>query len=277
MRSGAHVSARRGLAAFPRMPGLWVSMVAACGPAPDAPPADAEAGLDAPDAPHASPDTNAGCHWDCFRARFCAAGVVHEVVHAPVPCDRWTGSCPTTALGTCPFGCGDRAPIADVGGWEVYCEGTEQRLAGDPCETDADCQPPAPEVTPTALERRYLACDGALESCVAAAPPSAPDAGGACAVSFDALSSVAGGYAYGVVADAACSSGWCLFLAAEAPACDLHGCATVCEDDWDCPPDLECLARQDWTGRRLEDGALPDAVRVCTRALIDANAGLRCQ
>jgi hypothetical protein len=167
------------------------------------------------------------CHWDCFRTTFCDDCVVYEVVHAPVPCHMWTGMCPTTTLGTCASGCGDRPPVGDADDWELFCEGSEESRPGDPCAIEV-------------------------------APPALGDAGAACSVSFDALSG-----AYGVVADPTCSSGWCAFIAYDEPSCDLHGCAVACEDQWDCPPTLDCGERVDWTGRSVDVGGLPERIRVC--------------
>ncbi len=243
---------------------LWLILLVACGPSPELRDGGTEPYADAP------PDAVPSCHWDCFGVTFCVDGEVRRNFHAPVPCRYWTGVCPFEVLGTCPTTCADLPPADSFGGgdWVLWCEGSEERRAGDPCGTDEDCQPPAP----TSGQRNYLTCDTGTGVCVTAPPPMAPDAGEGCGVSFDALSSSEGD-AYGVVEAPACSSGYCLFVAHAAPACDLDGCATVCEDDWDCPPELSCLERFDWTGRSVGDGGGPP-VRVCTSNLVDT--GLSC-
>lgn len=213
-----------------------------------------------------APDTyDPFCHWDCFGGLECEDGVVYEHEAAPVPCDEWTGRCPRYAVGTCPDGCGDRRPSGSAD-WERYCEGMEERLAGDPCASDDDCHPPAP----SGAMRRYLACDVDAGACVAIDPPTHPVV--ACGdVDLDALSTPEGS-AYGVVRDESCAGGWCRFVAQEAPACDPQACAMPCEDDWDCPPSHFCRAQRDWTGRTLEDRGEDEYVAVCE----DFGGGLAC-
>jgi hypothetical protein len=214
----------------------------------------------------ADPYDDPSCHYDCFRTVACADGEVELVVNAPVPCAEWTGSCPTMHLGTCPAGCGDRAPVALYPWqlpWQQWCEGTEQRLAGDPCTTDDDCAPPAPVPADGGMgDRRVrLGCDMSRGVCEEVPVPVPSDFGDACSATFDSLSSPSGSAA-GVVADPTCESGWCGFTAREAPDCDLHGCAIACEEDWDCPEGMRCAEVPDWTGRTVEEGA-GGVVRVC--------------
>jgi hypothetical protein len=231
-------------------------------------------GRDAPrDAPASvPPDTyDPRCHWDCFGEITCVDGEVRQSGGLPIPCAEWTGSCGYSVLGVCASGCGDTPPVLP-GAWELWCEGSEERRAGDPCTLDADCQPPAPEITSTGIVRGYLACDAAVGECVAVDPPVAPDSGEACGLDVDALLD-ADVYAHGVLAAPGCSSGYCLFLADVAPACDRDGCATTCEDDWDCPPELFCAERPDWTGRTFEGGSVA-TVRVC--ADVGVETGTSC-
>jgi len=48
------------------------------------------------------------CHYDCFYHAECKDGLLTEYVHAPVPCEYWTGSCPTqTGKYKCAEGCRD--------------------------------------------------------------------------------------------------------------------------------------------------------------------------
>lgn len=201
------------------------------------------------------------CHWDCFFDIRCVDGVVIEQIPAPVPCASWTGMCPEIRHGRCTEGCTDRIP-SDVWfpqevDWRRWCRETEDRREGDPCTTNADCHPPQP----IDRERHYLECDLTTEICRSIEPPVAPDR--ACEASFEGLSSPSIGYAYGVVADPSCESGWCRFgVRGEPAACVAHVCALECEDDWDCPPAYQCERRGDWTGRRVEEGAM-GSVNVC--------------
>ena len=48
------------------------------------------------------------CHYDCFGGLRCVDGVVSAILHAPVPCEYWTGECPTVPFTPpiqCPYGC----------------------------------------------------------------------------------------------------------------------------------------------------------------------------
>lgn len=214
------------------------------------------------------PDTfDPNCHWDCFFGITCIDGVVWQQVHAPVPCERWTGMCPQIERGRCSEGCSDRIPPSPRMSidWRLWCEESEGRRPDDPCESDADCQPPE-GVEPGG--RNYLACDLTASRCIAVEAPVAPS--DACEASFEGLFSPTLGSAYGVVSDPSCDSGWCRFSARIAPdECDAHVCALACEDDWDCPRDYRCEGRSDWTGRRIEDGA-GTSVSVCvTSASVD--------
>lgn len=52
-----------------------------------------------------------GCpHWDCFFNRECVDGRVIEFSTALIPCESWTGSCPSYVAGECADGCSDRPP-----------------------------------------------------------------------------------------------------------------------------------------------------------------------
>ena len=214
-------------------------------------------------------DVDHSCHWDCFYDRRCVDGEVIEQFHAPVPCSAWTGSCPSFVAGVCAEGCSDRLPSGARrdAPWTVYCEEGEQKIVGDPCASDEDCQPPAP----VDGERQYLACDATTGTCSATEPPTPADMGAPCGVTFEAQSN-AEGSAYGVVADASCSSGWCRFIAHEDPTCDLHGCAAPCEDDWDCPREQICLDWGDWSDG-IAAGTV-GSVRACGSRLVDT--GLSC-
>ncbi|MFO0711668.1 MAG: hypothetical protein U0353_17580 [Sandaracinus sp.] len=210
----------------------------------------------------AGPDTfDPSCHWDCFFDVRCIDGVVWEQIHAPVPCSAWTGMCPRRELGRCTQGCSDRVPTVTFlreANWPLWCEETEASRPGDPCASDADCQPPE-GVEPGG--RNYLACDAGSSMCVSIDPPVAPTEG--CMASFDLLYSPAVGSAYGVVEDDSCASGLCRFSARGAAGdCDRHACALACVDDWDCPRDYRCEDMPDWTGRAVGDGARGSA-RVC--------------
>ncbi|MBX3246281.1 MAG: hypothetical protein KF901_03785 [Myxococcales bacterium] len=133
----------------------------------------------------------------------------------------------------------------------------EERLAGDPCATDGDCQPPAPGPG----IRRYLACDVDAGACAAIDPPAHSIV--ACGdVNLDGLSTPEG-QAYGVVRDESCPGGWCKFVAPADAECHPGVCVTPCETHWDCPPSLFCQGERDWTGRTLEDRGDDEVVRVC--------------
>lgn len=212
----------------------------------------------------AGPRDDPSCHYDCFRDVSCVDGEVEMVVNWPVPCSEWTGSCPTMYLGTCPAGCGDRAPVALYPWqlpWQQWCEGTEQRIVGDSCTTDDDCTPPAPIVLPDLMGYRRARLGCVRGACEEMPIPVPSDFGQACIATFDSLSSPTGSAA-GVVVDSSCESGWCLFEARELPDCDRHGCAIACEEDWDCPEGMTCRELSDWTGRFLEQGEA-GRMRVC--------------
>jgi hypothetical protein len=210
------------------------------------------------DAGRINADTDPNCHWDCFLSVSCGDGVVRGVINAPVPCSAWTGSCPTRVLGTCAAGCRDR-PLTDAFRWESWCAGPEERFAGDPCASDADCQPPAMVLDGGARPR--LGCDLDLGMCEEVPAPIPSDFAGPCSASLDAFSR-SDTSAHGVVVDPTCESGWCGFVAHEPPECDLHGCAITCANDGDCPPTMRCEERGNWTGRTLAEGH-GGFVRVC--------------
>lgn len=211
---------------------------------------------------------NPSCHYDCFRATRCVDGVVSEQIHAPVPCNLWTGMCPRRMLGTCEQGCSDRHPSTPSWlpqpEWTTYCEEGEVKRVGDPCETDADCQPPEG----TEPERNYLACDLTAHACATIDAPLAPAAG--CTASFDGFFETGRGSPYGVVRDTSCATGLCRFsVRSTAADCDRHVCALPCTDDWDCPRAYRCEAFGDWTGRTLDEGPM-SGLSVC-RSITDAD------
>jgi hypothetical protein len=204
------------------------------------------------------------CVRECFGNRLCRDGVVYQVRGIAVPCDEWTGTCPSDELGRCESGCGDRV-VSDSGSWERFCAGMEERLAGDPCETDDDCQVPAP----IGGARGYLACDEETSRCVAIEPPTYEVA--ACGdVDLDALSTRSG-----VVRDESCASGWCRFIAREAPECDPRACAMTCVDDWDCAPSFHCREVSDWTGWTFGEPE-GELVRICSDVDRFGQEGLTC-
>lgn len=224
---------------------------------------------DAADATSGLPDTfDPFCHYDCFRGFWCADGEVWEQIHAPVPCNAWTGMCPRRMLGTCEEGCSDRVPYTSgwlpEPAWTTFCEEGEVKRVGDPCESDADCQPPEGAEP----ERNYLACDLATHACAAIDAPVAPSAG--CTASFESLFESDRGSPYGVVSDTSCASGLCRFsVRSTAADCDRHVCALPCTDDWDCPRTYRCESFGDWTGRTLDEG--PMGTHSICRSMTDAD------
>lgn len=199
-----------------------------------------DAGSDAPspDAGHdAGPVCGPGEHLDCFRDRFCVDGVVGEIVHAPQPCDA--RECPWFVVGKCPGACGTRRPLDEWTSWEVFCDGSEERIVGDVCATDADCDPPAP----VGGTRVHLGCDVESSLCQEVAPPELLDLGAPCSLDFE---SVGGPGSYGVATDDTCSRGLCRFYR-PLDQCAQHGCGVPCEDDWDCPAEYECDLARDWS------------------------------
>ena len=119
---------------------LWVVLlVAGCdaGPGPDA-------GRDAgrPDAGRDAFDPS--CHFDCFGYYACEGGVILRYANTPVPCEHWMGRCPSypDPSATCLEGCreGARGPTA-----EMVCNENQPHAVGDPCASDADCQPTGSE------------------------------------------------------------------------------------------------------------------------------------
>jgi hypothetical protein len=238
------------------------------GAARDVGPLEVSVPDDVPDTT-ALPDTfDPFCHYDCFRGSWCADGVVWEQIHAPVPCREWTGMCPRRMLGTCEQGCSARIPSTPgwrpTPEWTLYCVEGEAKRVGDPCETDADCQPPEGND----LDRNYLACDLTTRACAAIDAPVAPTT--ACTADLSGLFDPLRGSAYGVVEDASCATGLCRFSARPAASeCDRHVCALPCSTDWDCPPMSRCESFPDWTGRMLSEGPV-GAQSVC-RSMADAD------
>lgn len=175
------------------------------------------------------------CHWDCFFARACLDGRVIQTVHAPVDCDRWTGSCPTFVAGECSEGCSDRPPHSGYGWppgssdrtWTAWCEEGELARVGDACTSEEECEPPAPDVDGGA---DHLGC--VAGACAPAAAPVLPsDVYAPCTIDVEAVATPA----RQVVEDTGCESGWCELQRDTLAGCVRHACAAPCEGDWDCP------------------------------------------
>lgn len=154
----------------------------ACAPSAEADDAGTVTGMDARSTTDAGADVHAlldgdarrtdgsldagACHWDCFGGVTCSDGGVRELYLGAVPCERWTGSCgPGWPIDAgCSLGCREGAfgsSPTDV------CVENLPREVGDPCTTDAGCEPAATE--PDGFGGRSpvpLACDVPSGRCI---------------------------------------------------------------------------------------------------------------
>ena len=143
------------------------------------------------------------------------------------------------------------------------CEEGRPKVAGDPCATDTDCQPPSSTGSFDDVDRHHLVCDGATSSCVAGPDPIPSDWLARCEEDFTALrESTPEASAYGIVRSPSCSTGVCIFF--ERDTCVATGCGQPCEHDWHCPDGAHCQDSADWT-----DPAAPIAVRTCRASSAD--------
>jgi len=207
---------------------------------------DDEPGLPdaAPDAYR--PDSDPGCHWDCFGYTECSGGRVIEWAHVPVPCEYWTGECPNRVLHECAGGCvvdGARYDPSEYPTWRgiddptFFCAETPSRRAGDSCDDDFDCLPNrAVSQADGTVATIYLACDVAAGRCIETAPPAVSDWLTPCPASVAEYRGTGrAGYDYG-----ACSQDLCLFSDDAAAGCVRSGCTLACRGDHECPAGSLC-------------------------------------
>lgn len=191
----------------------------------------------AADAGYEAHDPN--CHWDCFGYHTCKDGVVTSFIHAPVPCDRWTGNCPSLQSYTCERGCRtDVESLNILSEPRDMCEEWRPKKAGDPCWEPAHCDPQVATDEPDGgIVNVYLRCDLDAGACVDRDPPSIADyLEPNCGMTPD----TSPGDSYGSTAAPTCSAGACVFLEREREHCVLQGCTAWCDSDDDCPPGSHC-------------------------------------
>jgi hypothetical protein len=213
----------------------------ACGgdaaPWPDADGVDTAAELSVDPGFH--PDADPDCHYDCPCAPTCTNGVETLFACAPMPCSYSTDpkDCETSRT-TCPSGCRDVYGFGQLLSTSLepgtLCRPGAGRSVGDPCSTDADCQPVWATVTEGQVITPYLACDLASSTCVAA-PASAP---------ADWLQTACagpeGGSPYEILyrSTASCQRGICIFRVVESAL--EQGCSLACTHDGECPQGAVC-------------------------------------
>jgi len=218
-------------------------------PLPDAPTADAPRAADAP-LPDASqppdsrapvPDARCPEH-DCFGSYSCHDGHATVSLHAPVPCEYWTGSCPIVSSYTCQEGC-----LAEISfGYEAYdqYQSHPERLCkeswkqvGSACTVDGDCHPTHASESPDGgVANVYLHCNVDSHACEAAPPVVVADWLARCGPSIDTASP-----SPGRVTDDTCSEGVCV-VGAPLATCRPQGCSRTCDwgDDSMCPAGSVC-------------------------------------
>jgi hypothetical protein len=185
------------------------------------------------------PDANASCHHDCFGFSQCGdGGVVTTWAHAPIPCDRWEGVCPSWVSYQCLRGCRiDNQTIGPFGEPSDACEENRPKHAGDRCGRESDCEPQraAYGYACDSVVNVYLRCDFASGTCVDRERPIVEDWLAPCGLTRDGGS---GGYAAGAIPSSACRGGWCVYV--EEDWCVLQGCTIACKADSDCPMGAVC-------------------------------------
>ncbi|MFU8804198.1 MAG: hypothetical protein ACNA8W_10345 [Bradymonadaceae bacterium] len=187
------------------------------------------------------------CHYDCFGSYRCSEGNVYETPHAPLPCSEATEEnirfCDEGWLaGECEEGCVEDVDYHyDVFSdpWTILCNEGRPRIVGDPCETDADCQPvERPVHFRGDVVERTLLCDENSSICI---DPDDPDFMAPC--DLGELPSPGEETDYAMSAPA-CASEHCAirFITSELIC---QGCAPPCEVDTDCPAGSRCRPLDD--------------------------------
>jgi hypothetical protein len=181
------------------------------------------------------------CFLDCFPVAYCNAGELRAATGptgATYPCDQPPPfQCPVE-ITACPAGClaeqlvlSGNGTVSDPAVFHWLCRSGAPAVAGQACDTDADCTPtfaiPSTE-DPRLVVQDYLRC-GSGGTCEAAAAPV-----------------IAG---YGAPCTVASSGGFGVFwgentAAGGLPACLAgDGCSSAtitCDGDWQCPAGSRC-------------------------------------
>lgn len=196
-----------------------------------------------------------GCHWDCFGGITCEAGDIWLLGYGARPCcsyaEPWPGPGPTCGLyriGTCEGGTCSMDPRYSqcryVGGsmWletfehltPLFCPENWPRVAGDHCETHADCRPVAEGTVPR------LRCDADSSTCVAEPRPEAPAGfGESCGLAPEDHSWLQRDGVETLVSGVMCDV--CHAVWNEADGCWRQACTLSCQFDEDCPEGTLCL------------------------------------
>lgn len=210
---------------------ILIALVAACDGGGTGTGGDA-----APDA--APPDADPYCHWDCFGYTECADGVVTAWEDIPVPCEYWTGECPSSTF-TCERGC--RTDVDQLGPLDPplnICEENRPKAVGDPCVDDSYCRPEVATIHPDgSVTNVYLQCDTTAGQCVERTPPTVADLYAPCGLHADPTN----GIAFGSIETAACSAGVCAYYEDETQTCMWQMCTTHCASDGECPVGTTCV------------------------------------
>jgi hypothetical protein len=181
-----------------------------------------------------------GCHYDCFGYVACRDGVATQYVHAPVPCEFWTGSCPVGRTYQCERGCAtDRLQGAGLFACALeICNEHFPKQPGGNCARDEDCRPTRATGTPDGgVTQTYLRCDTTAGRCVETAAPVVSDWLRAC---DPAVLAGRDKGSFGAAPDPSCSGGVCVHFVPHDQSCIYQGCSKRCRADHDCPAGSVC-------------------------------------
>jgi hypothetical protein len=188
--------------------GIVVALVAGCGPS----------------TPECDSATVARCSGGVVSLWGCGSGVVVE----------------------CAYGCTEEGATANPTCADALCKGPPPKMAGDPCQTAADCLPTPATWSSTEVTNTYLTCDTGTHTCVATDPPVVADWLKPC--NPDVIERILGAQIDagvsqgfdGVTADLGCAEGQCAIHREAGASCIANACTRVCTGDHECPRGSTC-------------------------------------